>query len=271
MKYLILCLMLALSSLNARPLPTEQYATANDGTPLSWTYYAAPTAGKHPVVLVIPGGGFRHLAGLRNTGDAAADLAQRGNFAVFLIQYHLAPPGTIPMQRSIGYYPLQTDDVHLAVLAARNDPRGNGQVGVLGGSAGGSHGAFVSLTGTPGVDRADIGVLLSGAYRFDDVASWNENKQFKSDVQNYVHTADLGLLYAASPASKVTSSAPPLYLIQSETEAMPSQQLPDLAAALDLAGVTNYQTLTLAGTRHSFDYYDDIADSAVEFLKTVLQ
>ena len=61
-------------------------------------------------------------------------------------------------QVSDGRFPDQSDDVKLAVLAARYDPRCNGQVGSVGGSAGGYETAFVATTGTVGQDRIDVGV-----------------------------------------------------------------------------------------------------------------
>ncbi len=108
---------------------SEVYAIASDGTPLSWTVYAPSGEGPWPAVLVIHGGFFSggdpEDAGV--TG-CAQDLANAG-FIAFAIDYRLAPPGSIPGQTSSGRFPEQYDDVHLAVQAARNDARSNGQVG----------------------------------------------------------------------------------------------------------------------------------------------
>jgi acetyl esterase/lipase len=88
------------------------------------------------------------------------------------IEYRLAPPHLemntpvhlFPGQNNIhddGHYPEQTDDVRDAIVHYRNDPRSNGQVVVIGGSAGGSHSLYLAGTGTPGNDMPDLAVLLS--------------------------------------------------------------------------------------------------------------
>ena len=116
---------------------TEQYGTAADGTPLHWVVYMPSTPGPWPVVLVIHGGGF--LSGTPDSSPesvvCAQDLAAAGYLALS-IEYRLAPPGMLAGQTSDGRFPQQTDDVKVAVRAARNDPRGNGKVGGVGGSAG---------------------------------------------------------------------------------------------------------------------------------------
>ena len=100
------------------------------------------------------------------------------------IEYRLAPPHTemntpahpFPGQNDIhddGHYPEQTDDVRDAIIHYRNDPRSNGEVVVIGGSAGGSHSLFSATTGTPGYDMPDLAVLLSGgASNLTDPNGW---------------------------------------------------------------------------------------------------
>src|SRR5438067_2159314 len=158
----------AASTASVSTSPMEVFAKADDATPLHWAVTAPTTPGRHPVVLVIHGGGFISAReNSPNTKQAARDLAAAG-FMVFAVEYRLAPPGRIDGQTSSGRYPDQTNDVHLAVRAARADPRGNGQVGGVGGSAGGYHVAFAALTGTPGDDQLDVGVSMSGALDLSD-------------------------------------------------------------------------------------------------------
>ena len=95
-------------------------------------------------------------------------------------------PACSPGQRSLGRFPDQYDDVHLAVLAARHDFRSNGKVGSVGGSAGATHTAWVAATGTPGDDRIDVGVGLSGAYDFSDFSPDPLLAAFIATVTNYV-------------------------------------------------------------------------------------
>src|SRR5690242_10257456 len=141
---------------------TEVYGIAPDGTVLHWVAYAPTTPGPWPAVLVIHGGNFYggSPSGSPESVTLAQDLAAAGYIA-FSIEYRLAPPGSLTGQVSSGQFPEQTDDVKMAVRAARADLRGNGQVGAVGGSAGASHAAFVAASGTPGDDRVDVGVCLS--------------------------------------------------------------------------------------------------------------
>src|SRR5206468_3445499 len=113
------------------------------------------------------------------------------------------------------------------------------------------HVAFAALSGTKGDDQLDIGVCLSGAYDLSDTASQALSQGFKTKVTNYANSTEVGKLLEASPVSYVTKSAPPLFLIHSQHEAMPFQQLPDLAAKLLVADVETLQLqLTLPGRRH---------------------
>lgn len=271
---LALTLTLAASSCFAAHFPaksrttTELFAYASDGTPLTWRVTAPAGSGPHPAVLVIHGGGFRYVEAGPTLHQCESDLAAAG-FIAFTPDYRLAPPGRLPGQISDGHYPDQTDDVHLAVAAARNDPRSTGKVGAVGGSAGGSHAAYCAETGTPGVDQLDAAVCLSGAYQFDDTDSWAENATFEDDVKNYVGSDDPATLHAASPVAFVNAASPPLALVASTEEAMPSQQLPDLAAALSAIGVPFEQVL-YPGHRHAFANWNVYKPQAIAFLQAHL-
>ncbi len=160
---------------------TEIYARASDRTALTWEVYTPAGQGPWPAVLVIHGGSFYGGdAGDDGVVTCAQDIADAG-FIAFSISYRLAPPGSIPGQRSSGQFPDQYDDVHLAVAAARADPRANGQVGAVGGSAGATHASWTSTTGVPGADRLDVAVCLSGAYDFAD-ATLSTTASFSSSV-----------------------------------------------------------------------------------------
>src|SRR4029077_6318740 len=123
------------------------------------------------------------------------------------IEYRLAPLHTVmnspthpfPGQNNIhddGHYPEQTDDVRDAIVHYRNDPRSNGQVVVIGGSAGGSHSLYLAAPGTPGYDMPDLAGLLScGVSNLADPNQWalqcvpNETCPH-SAIANYLNISD---------------------------------------------------------------------------------
>lgn len=249
---------------------TEVYGTASDGTVLHWVAYTPSTPGPWPAVLLIHGGGF-------NAGDpsssaesvnCAQDLAAAGYLALS-IEYRLAPPGSLPGQTSLGLFPDQVADVNLAIRTARNDPRCNGQVGGVGGSAGGYHVAYAAATGTRGYDRLDVGVSMSGAYDLSDFSpSWNI-KAFTGDVTAYVGvtTANLTSLRNASPAWVLDGTISPLYLMNTVGDPMPYVQLSDMLAHLDAFNVQNYRAATLPGNTHSWSNWPAVKGYALQFLR----
>src|SRR5262245_59171894 len=145
----------------------ETYKVVN-GMNIRATVYNVNDGQRHRVAIVIHGGGYS--GGLMQT-DVAQELAGYGFMGV-AIEYRLAPPHIpmnspahpVPGQNDInddGYYPEQTDDVRDAIVHYRDDPRSNGEVVVIGGSAGGSHSLYLAATGTPGYDMPDLAVMLS--------------------------------------------------------------------------------------------------------------
>ena len=157
----------------------ETYKVVN-GMSIRATVYNVDDGQRHRVAIVIHGGGYS--GGFMEFG-VAQDLSQFGFMGV-AIEYRLAPPHLemnspihpFPGQNDInddGHYPEQTDDVRDAIVHYRNDPRSNGQVVVIGGSAGGSHGLYLAATGTPGYDMPDLLVMLScGVSNLSDPNQW---------------------------------------------------------------------------------------------------
>ncbi len=248
---------------------TEVYGTASDGTVLHWVVYTPTTPGPWPVVLVIHGGGFYSGSPTSSpeSVDCGNDLAAAGYLALS-IEYRLAPPGMLPGQTSLGLFPDQTADVKLAVRTARHDPRCNGQVGAIGGSAGGYHTAYAATTGTRGDDRIDVGVGLSGAYDLSDFSPSQNITNFTDYVTAFVGvtTAGTTALRNASPAWVVDRTVSPLYLVNTVEDPMPYSQLSDLLAHLEAVGAQNYQALTLPGNAHSFANWPAVKEHALQFL-----
>lgn len=248
----------------------EVYGTAPDGTQLHWDVFTPSGNGPWPVALVIHGGGF-HMGSPRSADGCAQDLANAGYLA-FSIEYRLAPPGTLTGQVSDGRYPQQSDDVKMAVRAALADARCNGQVVAVGGSAGGYHAVYNAITATKGVDRVIAAVSLSGAYDFSDFRPNPNIQQYTHDVTNYmgVDSTDTTALRAASPADLVKADVPPLFLINSQEDPMPFPQLADMTTKLDSLGVNTYQSLTLPGDAHAFDYWSSVKTPVIAFLNAVI-
>ena len=188
----------------AKPPPgvIETYKVVN-GMNIRATVYNVKDGKRHRVVIVIHGGGYKSG---EMTTSVAQDLSKYGFMGV-AIEYRLAPPHVpmnspahpFPGQNDIhddGHYPEQTDDVRDAIVHYRNDPRSNGQVVVIGGSAGGSHSLYLAATGTPGYDMPDLAVLLScGVSNLADPNQWAldciEGETCPhAAVANYLHIPD---------------------------------------------------------------------------------
>jgi acetyl esterase/lipase len=272
-----------------------------------------PTSGgpTWPAVLVIHIGGFKTGSAYDGGPEiAAADLQAKGYLAL-IVTYRLAPCGLIVGQHchdsttdgiASGRPPQQTDDIKTLVRAARVDPQGNGRVGIVGGSAGGSHAAFVALdvrtindwTHWSASQRPDAVACLSGAYDLsdrDDVTN-----QFKSNVENYTNTCvrvdtdpNKPDQKKVSPVARVTtptSEVPfiPMFLINSDGDSMPPHQIVAMQCALINAMVDPnlYRVLTLVDNdKHAFAYWGDfdgvrpqrhrVKEDVLEFLDQYLK
>jgi acetyl esterase/lipase len=273
----------------------EQYGVGHSrfgDTPLRWRAFVPTDGERHPAIIVIHGGGFRDGDFTNTRTDQ--DLVCAG-FCVFDIQYRLAPPGKLQGQGADpGQYPEQTDDVATAIRAARNPPRGsvafgrvNGKVGAVGGSAGASHAAYCAAAPTLGGDQLDAAVLLSGAYDFHDPASLIDTRcaRFGENVRNYVGCSTSpgcdsngGFLDIASPYRRFTSSSSPVFVIATNRDPMPPNQFTILVNKVAAVGVPNCEQLLITErprpdgcTRHSFEYWPNVAVEAIAFLNASLR
>ncbi len=192
------------------------------------------------------------------------DLQSRGYLAL-AVTYRLAQCGRITGQDPnyedplSGRPPEQTDDIKSLIKAARSlTTLCNGNVGVLGGSAGGSHAIFVALDKTPSPpntypnwcqngndDRPLCAVGLSGAYDLSDrlPTGYEDLHQFIGDVQNYTNSCVLADQKNVSPVAKVRPESQqtfkPIYVINSEQDPMPWHQIEDLRCTLVSAGINS--------------------------------
>ncbi len=258
-----------------RPGPhvnSEVYGVASDGTQLRWIVYKPSGTGPWPAVVIIHGGGF-HTGSPRECAAAGQDLAAVG-FVAFAIYYRL-DLDKLPGQTSTGQWAQQTDNAKMAVRAARKNSLCNGKVGVLGGSAGGTHGASVAIEHetsslwTPG-DRVNAAVLLSGAYDFSDREPSSHLPQQINDFNRYTGTTDLARQLSMSPVSFVDSGASPMLLVRSQSDPMPPGHQSAMLAKLAAVGARNYQSLTVPGSAHSFANWPAAKARAIAFFRTYL-
>jgi dienelactone hydrolase len=317
------CLACALGckSVQATP-PSEAFAVVTDGSNanfhLYWTVFK-PAITPAPVVLVIFGGQFRN----GNRGDVfneARDLAAAG-YVALAIDYRtdeanssIGDGQTTPVYAPtlpLTLNPNQPGDVQLAVAAARTgkmadgttipiesqyiDPNpANQKVGAVGGSSGASHALWCASTGTPGGNKLDAAVLLSGAYEFDltNSFSWDGTpinppcfvstgtpcpSRYGDDVDEYCRTlcsvvsgtlvcapGGIAKLQNASPIHRfidvTTPAVSPLYFVSTPLDHITPFQWCALNDTLSARGITTATPFWLTGQNcsnsHSFQYWD---------------
>lgn len=231
----------------------EKYGTTSTGVDLYWNSFEPTPAGAVPACLVLHPGGLK--SGAPGPDFVSQDLAQNG-FWGLSVEYRLAPPGTAMNSPNVvsgftqgnheepgqndagdhGYYPEQTTDVQLAIRTARADPRCNGLVYCIGGSAGASHTLYMAGTGTVGDDCPDLAVACSiGISNFADPLSWalvctDSETCPHSAVANYLNItdtapslpggADLATAQAASPTTHIHSGMPSMFILLSDHDSL---------------------------------------------------
>jgi acetyl esterase/lipase len=271
----------------------ERYGTTTTGVDLYWTAFVPADGLRHPAVLVLHTGGFK--TGNAGPANVTQDLARAG-FLGLAVEYRLAPPHgpmnsprhPFPGQDQVrpvddGHYPEQTDDVQMAIRTARADPRCDGRVYCLGGSAGGSHALYMAATGAAGRDRPDLVVGCSGVYNMSDPSFIGQECDDPvtcphSACTNYLGIpdnypdftiADFAALKAASPDTYLTSNTCPIFVMRSSSDATGISQTFDLLiermrdirltesrAAVPQTGKYKQATIPVRAFAHAFDYWE---------------
>jgi len=227
-------------------LSYEKYGTTSTGVDLYWTAYVPSDGLRHPAVIVLHPGGYK--AGAAGPLNVAEDLGNAG-FLGLAVEYRLAPPHDpmdspthpVPGQNDVspvddGHYPEQTDDVQLAIRTARADPRCNGLVYCVGGSAGGSHTAYMATTGIAGDDMPDLVAIFScGVSNLFDPNLWplvcNDTETCPSEaIANYLNITNsfplppsgsgLATAQAASPITHIHPGMPPMFILCSDKDSL---------------------------------------------------
>ncbi|MGP3916629.1 alpha/beta hydrolase [Nonomuraea sp. 10N515B] len=130
------------------------------------TPYPCPGGDPAPGVVVLPGGGYTHLAG--HEGKPVAEWLNSLGYAAFVLEYPVGPDDIHPLPLNTARAALR----HLRANAAHNriDPR---RLGVLGFSAGGHLAAHVATAPETSPDaRPDFAVLVYPA------SSWGSIEPF---------------------------------------------------------------------------------------------
>jgi len=240
---LALCLLTS-ASIAATRTPTQDgivYGEAS-GEKLTMDYYAPPGPGPHPIAIIIHGGGF--TGGTSKNGSEAycADFLAPAGYAVFSINYRLAP--AYP-------YPAMVQDVQRAIRFIRahasewnGDPK---RIALVGGSAGGYLSNMAGLLNSPG-DKAAADPVNRESARVQAVVTLFGPTDFRGKPMNpNVHAlldapiaqeGQEAVFAEASPITHVTRKAPPFLLIHGDNdEAVPFTESTNLQAALRAVGV----------------------------------
>jgi acetyl esterase/lipase len=144
-----------------------------DGDIPKMFFYPATGAGVHSAVIVMPGGGYTHLAIEKEGGDEARWLNEHGVTA-FVLQYRLGPRYHFPSPMLDGARAVRYVRSHAEELDVAKD-----RIGLWGFSAGGHLASYLAAVhdgGTPGAtdpierasDRPDFTILSYGRFSLDD-------------------------------------------------------------------------------------------------------
>jgi acetyl esterase/lipase len=231
-----------------------------------------PLKSAAPAVILVHGGGF--VSGERGSDwfvDTGTYLASKG-WAVFSIDYCMPPRGTAG-------FPVEVQNVQAAVAMLtknastyRVDPR---RIAVWGSSAGATLATHTAALA--GKEQGEVSVVAavgwSGAYDFTDFTGASPGNILTS--LNYLgcdprKSRDcMATARDASPVSHVTSTTPPMMLVNSVDEQIPLNQFKVMKAALVEADV-EVRTLVLPGGRHGLNYSSSAFCPTVAFLETYL-
>jgi len=212
------------------------------GEKLTMDYYPPAGPGPHPVAIIIHGGGYVRGTSTNNSEAYCADFLAPAGYAVFSINYRLAPK--FP-------YPAMVEDVQRAVRYIRRnakkwdaDPK---RIALVGGSAGGYLSNIAGALNAPGIKGAKDAVDRTSA-RVQAVVTLFGPSDFRGQPPSEGLTKLLaplieqkGLpaaLAEASPVMHINSAAPPFLLIHGDKdEAVPLAQSTHMQAALKANGV----------------------------------
>jgi acetyl esterase len=262
--------------------PTQEglvYGEA-DGQKLTMDYYAPAGPRVHPIAIVIHGGGYQRGDSKSGSEAYCADFLVPAGFAVFSINYRLAPKYP---------YPYMVYDVQRSIRYLRHNARtwdaDRAKIALVGGSAGGFLSNMAGLLGTPGNRQSADPVERENA-RVQAVVTLFAQSSFATVPLNAdVHAlldpliqreGEAAALKEASPITYVTKNAPPfLQILGDKDEYIPFSEATNLQTALRNAGVKCEIIRIPNGTHgtgawHTIPGVPDWERQMVEWLNTTL-
>src|SRR6266478_2561616 len=192
------------------------------GEQLTMDYYPPAGPAPHPIAIVIHGGGFVRGTSKNNSEAYRADFLAPAGYAVFSINYRLAPK--FP-------YPAMVEDVERASRYIRHNAKkwkaDPNRIALVDGSAGGYLSNMVGVLGSPGIKGAKDPVDRVSA-RVQAVVTLFGPSDFRGREPSAGLKALLGpliekkgaeaALAEASPVMHIDSAAPPFLLIHGDKD-----------------------------------------------------
>jgi alpha-L-fucosidase 2 len=212
------------------------------GEQLTMDYYPPAGPAPHPIAIIIHGGGF--VGGTSKNGSEAycADFLAPAGYAVFSINYRLAPKYP---------YPAMVEDVQRAIRFLRHNAKkwqaDPNRIALVGGSAGGYLSNMAGVLNAPGIKGAKDPVDRTSA-KVQAVVTLFGPSDFRNQPLSEGVKALLGpliqqkgleaALSEASPAMHITGDEPPFLLIHGDKDqSVPLYQSTHLQSALKAMGV----------------------------------
>jgi acetyl esterase len=236
--------------------PTKEgivYGVA-DGQQLTMDYYAPKGTGPHPIAIIVHGGGY--IGGTSRNGSEAycADFLAPAGYAVFAINYRLAPKYP---------YPYMVYDVERAIRYLRyNAKQWDGEpnkIALIGGSAGGFLSNMVGLLQRPGDPNSSDPVDRESAKVEAVVTLFAQSSFATVPLNSDVHAlldplikekGEAAALKEASPITYVSRNAPPfLQILGDKDQYIPFSEATNLDKALRSDGVSS-EVIRIPGGMH---------------------
>ena len=213
-----------------------------DGQKLTMDYYAPKGAGPHPLAIVIHGGGYRRGDSKSGSEAYCADFLAPAGYAVFSINYRLAPKYP---------YPYMVYDVQRSIRYLRHNARtwdsDARRIALVGGSAGGFLSNMAGLLASPGDPHSADPVERESAKAQAVVTLFAQSSFATVPLNADVHAlldpsiareGEAAALREASPITYVSKNAPPfLQILGDKDEYIPFSEATNLQAALRNVGV----------------------------------